>query len=1605
MGVERSTQAAAEEAARKAGMSLAEWLDEVVAEQAASSEFGEAREVRSERPPVARARDVRPREDFRAREREDEAPRARAFERPRDPAPAASDPHRDRLEAAIARLEATAARREERTAKALESVAEWIERSASAHPAAEAPAPRRVEPQTFAHREPEAFARRETEAFAAIDSRAHPHADAHVETPAARPRVDLQDAIARIQRRRGELDARQGFEPAPRPARRETEAPAGARPRGEPAVEVLRAEIGELNARLERIRQEQQLREEQKLRAGVRTKPESETADRRLTQVEADSLRGELAAMRRSLGELAPRNGNVALEGAIADLAQRVDAMRHSPLAPEALRPLEDMLRQAVETLRSNDPLAAARAVEADLKALTQRIDALARSAVDPALIDQIRRQTEDTRQFLSRAAEAAPIARLERQIEQLADRTERLADHPRPAPELEKLTAQFAETRTQIERALSPALLRTVEQRLESLGQRIDEALKRPAPTPDLKPVEELARRIDGLKSAFERQAEARPSTERLEAAVAELAQKLDRPQTIEGFDPHSIDALVYHVDSLREAVERQAQLAPAGARLEGALVDIAGKLEQIVGAPGLDGRHTDDLARRVDTLRDMVDRQASVAPTARQIEAAVAEIASKLDRPMPVPRLDPRPLDEIARQLEAVRAAVSQPDPSAPTIAKIEATLAELTGRLDQAAFETRPYEDLAQRFESLKSTIEQQSEALQQTAALEAHIADLGRKLDRPPQGLADQMAIKSTLQALSARVDDGFRKIGERAPAPREPALEVELLDEMARSLGDIRSAVDRQGDFTESANRLESAIADLASRIETSATPAGNPAALQETLQLLLQRLQDWSHGPATSPVALQDLARRLDQVGAALEHPRDVSTELGRLASEVQGLRAKLEATGGAERVQALAGRLDRPEAPASDLRALETLVRELGSRPAQVDTRAIESMFDDLGRRLERATGAPQAIAPLIAAMNKVETRLGALDAAPLEDAIRNLSDRLDAHGPAAFDDEQLERAAALIAERIGPSAGLGADAELLLRQVMQIHDRLDALGQDSGSNAALEKTVGELVAEFEDTRKLLLDVVEPAGRAQDVSADLADIKTEQTNAERRMSGRLNRIQEILEDLSERLRDLEDGPVDASLGAERAPLPPAAASSYALGDIPDRPRPPAAPRPPAQAAAAAFGRSAVDVRATPIEPGALGPRPRAADEAASAKPTDKPTDLQAHIAAARRAAMAEMNARRDAPAGADDEPLPKRAASFSLGALKQAQGVLATRRVPFLIGALLLVAAATVAISELRGGRLPLLHRADLAPTTPAATPLASVETPAPAPTPLAETAAAAPKVDYAPTGAIEAAKPAPAPAASPTVAAPVSNADILALLPQGLPDTLKASVAAGDPAGEIELGLRFVEGRGMLRDPKVGARWIELAATQGQPYAQYRIGALYERGVGVAKDPQLARAWYQKAAAAGSARAQHNLAVMNAEDGGSGKPDYAAAAAGFRAAADYGIRDSQYNLGVLYGRGLGVPEDLALSWLYFSLAAQQGDTDAGKKRDEVAAKMDGKTLAEAQKKLAEFKQKPLNAVANEAPQPAGGWGASSPQASKPATPAPSPSAPKAKS
>jgi localization factor PodJL len=97
------------------------------------------------------------------------------------------------------------------------------------------------------------------------------------------------------------------------------------------------------------------------------------------------------------------------------------------------------------------------------------------------------------------------------------------------------------------------------------------------------------------------------------------------------------------------------------------------------------------------------------------------------------------------------------------------------------------------------------------------------------------------------------------------------------------------------------------------------------------------------------------------------------------------------------------------------------------------------------------------------------------------------------------------------------------------------------------------------------------------------------------------------------------------------------------------------------------------------------------------------------------------------------------------------------------------------------------------------------------------------------------------------------------------------------------------------------------------------------------------------------------------------------------------FRKGADRGVADSQYNLGILYARGIGVEHNFAEAYKWFSLAAKEGDKDAAKKRDDIAAHLDQQSLAAARSAIEQWT--PLPQPADEAPK--GAWDA-------PASPAP---------
>ena len=68
-------------------------------------------------------------------------------------------------------------------------------------------------------------------------------------------------------------------------------------------------------------------------------------------------------------------------------------------------------------------------------------------------------------------------------------------------------------------------------------------------------------------------------------------------------------------------------------------------------------------------------------------------------------------------------------------------------------------------------------------------------------------------------------------------------------------------------------------------------------------------------------------------------------------------------------------------------------------------------------------------------------------------------------------------------------------------------------------------------------------------------------------------------------------------------------------------------------------------------------------------------------------------------------------------------------------------------------------------------------------------------------------------------------------------------------------------------------------------------------------------------------------------------------------------RMAAEQGNADAQFNVGISYAKGEGVPQDIILAHMWFNLSAALGAADATENRDLAASQMTSDQLAEAER------------------------------------------------
>ena len=106
----------------------------------------------------------------------------------------------------------------------------------------------------------------------------------------------------------------------------------------------------------------------------------------------------------------------------------------------------------------------------------------------------------------------------------------------------------------------------------------------------------------------------------------------------------------------------------------------------------------------------------------------------------------------------------------------------------------------------------------------------------------------------------------------------------------------------------------------------------------------------------------------------------------------------------------------------------------------------------------------------------------------------------------------------------------------------------------------------------------------------------------------------------------------------------------------------------------------------------------------------------------------------------------------------------------------------------------------------------------------------------------------------------------------------------------------------------------------------------------------------------WYRLAAEQGTAQAQYNLGLLY--DNGDGVPeDDTQAVRWYRLAAEQGNAGAQTNLGLLYDNGDGVPEDDVFAYMWYNLSAAQGNETARSNKDEIEQRMTREQIAEAQR------------------------------------------------
>jgi localization factor PodJL len=243
------------------------------------------------------------------------------------------------------------------------------------------------------------------------------------------------------------------------------------------------------------------------------------------------AFRSELAEIRHAITEAMPRRAIESIESEIRSLSRRIDDTRQSGIDAQALSGIERALGEIREVLRSLTPAEQLAGYDEAIRNLGTKLDLILRANDDPSTVQQLEGAISALRAIVSNVASNDALARLSDDVHTLASKVDQLTRAESNGDSFAILEQRIASLTSTLENRERPAPSQSTEHLegvLRALSDRID---RMPVGNDNASALAHLEQRISYLLERLEASTDHRTSVDlgRVEEGLQDIQRHLE--------------------------------------------------------------------------------------------------------------------------------------------------------------------------------------------------------------------------------------------------------------------------------------------------------------------------------------------------------------------------------------------------------------------------------------------------------------------------------------------------------------------------------------------------------------------------------------------------------------------------------------------------------------------------------------------------------------------------------------------------------------------------------------------------------------------------------------------------------------------------------------------------------------------------------------------------------------------------------------------------------------------------------------------------------------------------------------------------------------------